>query len=109
MPGMPVTIGCSLLLSPGLAGAPDTGVIIAVTQVTGTAGGMPLAVQGSVCQFINSVTGVPYVLPIGAPVVPGIKIDNMPVIRMGDMCPTGPGIVQVLGPPAAPYINDMSG
>jgi hypothetical protein len=85
------------------------GVIIAVTQVTATAGGMPLAVQGSSCQFINSLSGVPYVLPIGAPVTPGITIDNLPVIRMGDMCPTGPGIVQVLGPPAAPFVNDMSG
>ena len=109
MPGMPVTIGCSLMLTPGMAGAPDMGVIIAVTQVTATAGGMPLAVQGSSCQFVNSITGAPYVLPIGAPVVPGIKIDNLPVIRMGDMCPTGSGIVQVIGPPAAPYINDTSG
>ncbi len=109
MPGMPVTIGCALMLNPGVAGVPDMGVIIAVTQVTATAGGMPLAVQGSSCQFINSITGAPYILPIGAPVVPGIKIDNLPVIRMGDMCPTGPGIVQVIGPPAAPYINDTSG
>ncbi len=109
MPGMPVTIGCALLLSPGMAGAPDMGVIIAVTQVTATAGGMPLAVQGSSCQFIHSVTGVPYVLPIGAPLAKGITIDNLPVIRMGDFCPTGPGIVQVIGPPAAPYLNDMSG
>jgi len=109
MPGMPVTIGCNLILSPGLAGAPDTGVIIAVPQVTATAGGMPLAVQGSACQFINSVTAAPYVLPIGAPVSPGISIDNLPMIRMGDFCPTGPGVVQVIGPPAAPYINDTSG
>jgi len=109
MPGMPVTIGCTLMLTPGLAGPPDMGVIIAVTQVTATAGGMPLAVQGSSCQFINSLSGIPYVLPIGPPVTPGIKIDNLPVIRMGDMCPTGPGIVTVLGPPAAPFLNDGSG
>ncbi len=106
---MPVTIGCSLMLSPGMAGAPDMGVIIAVTQVTAIANGMPLAVQGASCQFVNSMTGVPYVLPIGAPLGPGIKIDHLPVIRMGDFCPTGPGIAQVLGPPAAPYVNDMSG
>ncbi len=109
MPGMPVTIGCALMLSPGMAGPPDTGIIIAVTQVTAMASGMPIAVQGSTCQFINSLSGVPYVLPIGAPLVPGVKIDNLPVIRMGDMCPTGPGIVQVLGPPAAPYLTDSSG
>ena len=109
MPGMPVTIGCSLLLTPGMAGPPDSGVIIAVSQATALANGMPIAVQGSVCQFVNSVTGAPYSLPIGAPLMPGIMIDNLPVIRMGDMCPTGPGMAMVLGPPAAPYLTDMSG
>ena len=106
---MPVTIGCALLMSPGAAGPPDSGVIIAVAQATATASGQPLVVQGATCQFINSLTGVPYVVPIGAPLSPGITIDNMPVIRMGDMCPTPPGIVQVLGPPAAPFVNDSSG
>lgn len=106
---MPVSVGCAVIITPGAAGPPDSGVIVAVTQATATAGGMPLAVQGSMCQFVNSVTGVPYPLPIGAPVVPGIKVDGMAVIRMGDMCPSGPGIVQVLGPPAAPYVNDGSG
>lgn len=109
MPGMPVTIGCAVILTPGAAGPPDTGVIIVVPQVLAAAGGMPLAVQGSVCQMINSLTGVPYPLPIGAPVSPGIKINNMPVIRMGDLCPSGPGVIQVIGPPAAPYVNDSSG
>lgn len=96
-------------MTPGAAGPPDSGIIIAVPQVTAMAGGMPLAVQGSSCQLINSLSGVPYVLPIGAPVMPGITIDNMPVIRMGDICPSGPGIIQVIGPPAAPFVNDGSG
>ncbi|MGA7966215.1 MAG: hypothetical protein WCB49_10060 [Gammaproteobacteria bacterium] len=106
---MPVTIGCAVILTPGAAGPPDSGVIIAVPQVVATAGGMPLAVQGSICQMVNSMSGVPYPLPIGAPVSPGIRINNMAVIRMGDLCPSGSGIIQVVGPPAAPYINDTSG
>lgn len=97
------------MLTPGAAGPPDSGVIIAVPQVFATAGGMPLAVEGSICQMVNSVSGVPYPLPIGAPVSPGIRINNMAVIRMGDLCPSGPGVVQVFGPPASPYINDTSG
>jgi len=106
---MPVTVGCALMMTPGAAGPPDSGVIISVLQATATASGQPLAVQGSLCQFVNSITGVPYVVPIGAPLTPGAMVDNMPMIRMGDMCPTPPGIVQVLGPPAAPYVNDNSG
>ena len=43
MPGMPVTIGCAVILTPGAAGPPDTGVIIVVPQVVAAAGGMPLA------------------------------------------------------------------
>jgi len=96
-------------MTPGAAGPPDSGVIVAVPQAVALAGGMPLAVQGASCQLINSLSGVPYVLPIGAPLLPGISIDRRPVIRMGDMCPSGPGVIQVLGPPAAPFVNDVSG
>ena len=45
MPGMPVTIGCAVVMTPGAAGPPDSGIIIAVPQVIATAGGMPLAVH----------------------------------------------------------------
>ena len=65
MSGPPVTIGCSVMLSPGAAGPPDSGVITAVLQVVASAGGMPLAVTGSLCTMVNSVSGAPYVLPIG--------------------------------------------
>jgi hypothetical protein len=27
---------------------------------------------------------------------------------MGDMIPTPPGVMQILGPPAAPFINDTN-
>ena len=66
MPGPPVTIGCAVVLSPGAAGPPDSGFISVITQAAVTAGGMPLATVGSVCQMVNSVSGVPYPLPIGS-------------------------------------------
>ena len=87
MPGMPVTIGCAVVMTPGAAGPPDSGMIISVPQVIATAGGMPLAVQGSVCQLINSLSGVPYTLPIGPPVMPGIKINNI----ITNCCPVTAG------------------
>jgi hypothetical protein len=27
---------------------------------------------------------------------------------LGDMIPSGPGVLQILGPPAAPFINDQT-
>ncbi len=108
MPGPPVTIGCAVLLTPGAAGPPDSGVIMSITQTAATAGGMPLAVAGSICQMVNSLTGVPYPLPIGQLGSTGVTIGGMPFIRMGDMIPTPPGVMQILGPPAAPFINDTN-
>ena len=107
MPGAPVSIGCSVVLSPGAAGPPDSGVITAVLQATLTAGGMPLATAGSLCTMVNSVSGVPYVLPIGTPgASTGITVDGQPLVRLGDQIPSGPGILAILGPPAAPYVSD---
>ena len=40
MTGPPVSIGCAVLLSPGAAGPPDSGMIAVITQVTATAGGL---------------------------------------------------------------------
>jgi len=110
MPGPPVSIGCSVLLSPGPAGVPDSGVITTVLQTTLTADGMPLAVTGSLCTMVNSISGVPYVVPIG-PVgaSAGITIDGQALVRMGDRIPSGPGIMTILGPPAAPYVSDGNG
>jgi hypothetical protein len=106
MPGPPVSVGCSVVLTPGAAGAPDSGVIVAVLQVTATAGGMPLATAGSMCQMINSVSGVPYPLPIGSTASTGVKIDNQALVRVGDQIPSGPGVMAILGPPAAPFVSD---
>jgi len=106
VPGPPVTIGCNVMLSPGMAGAPDTGVITVITQTCATAGGMPLATTGSMCQMVNSVSGAPYVLPIGQGGSSGVKIMGQALVRVGDMIPSGPGTMTILGPPAAPYITD---
>ena len=108
MPGQPVTIGCTVTLTPGAAGPPDSGTIVSIPQVIATVGGMPLAVSGSMCQMINTVTGVPYTIPI-PPVgcSTGVKIAGMSLVRMGDRIPVGPGILLIVGPPAAPFFNDI--
>jgi hypothetical protein len=109
MPGPPVTIGCSVMLSPGLSGPPDTGTIIVVPPGGPTAGGQPLAMVGSMCLMVNSVWGFPYPLPIG-PVSPSqVQIAGQPLVRVGDSIPSGPGVLTILGPPAAPYVVDNTG
>lgn len=102
MSGPPVSIGCAVVLTPGAAGPPDSGVITVIPQVTATANGLPLATSGSICQMVNSLSGVPYPLPIG-PVgsSTGITIDGQGLVRMGDLIPSGPGVLQILGPPAS--------
>jgi hypothetical protein len=106
MPGPPVSIGCAVLLSPGAAGPPDSGVITVITQTVVTVSGMPLAVAGSLCQMVNSVSGVPYVLPIGTGGSTGVTINGQSMVRMGDIIPSGPGLLTILGPPAAPFVTD---
>jgi len=109
MSGFPVSIGCTVLVTPGAAGPPDTGVIVAVTQVTASASGLPLAVTGSICQMVNSVSGVPYPLPIGsAGASTGVTIDGQALVRVGDMIPSGSGVMMILGPPATPSVMDGS-
>jgi|SRR5436190_16726881 len=107
MPGPPVSVGCSVILSPGAAGAPDSGVITTILQSTITASGMPLAVGGSLCSMVNSVSGAPYMLPLGSVgVSTGVTVDGQGLVRVGDMIPSGPGIMSILGPPAAPFVSD---
>jgi len=65
MPGPPVTIGCAVLVTPGAAGPPDSGFITVVPQAVASAAGLPLAVSGSMCTMVNSVSGAPYTIPIG--------------------------------------------
>ena len=105
MPGSPVSIGCMVLVTPGATGVPDTGMIVGVLQATATAGGMPLAVAGSICLMVNSLTGIPYPLVIG-PIAGGVTIAGMGLVRMLDQIPSPPGILSILGPPAASYIAD---
>jgi hypothetical protein len=106
VPGPPVSIGCAVVLSPGASGPPDSGVIAAVLQATVTAGGQPLATVGSICQMVNSVSGAPYPLPIGPGGSTGVTIDGQALVRLGDQIPSGPGILAILGPPAAPFVTD---
>jgi uncharacterized Zn-binding protein involved in type VI secretion len=108
MPGPPVTIGCAVVLTPGAAGPPDSGFISVITQTIATAAGMPLATVGSICQMVNSLSGAPYPLPIGAGGSGSVAINGSALVRLGDQIPSGPGVLMILGPPAATYINDQA-
>ncbi|MDQ4026087.1 MAG: hypothetical protein M3217_11470 [Actinomycetota bacterium] len=107
MPGPPVTMGCTVMVTPGAAGPPDTGTIIGILPPVITAGGMPLATAGSICLMVNSLTGIPYPLPVGPIASTGVTVGGRALLRMGDRVPTPPGILLVLGPPAAPYVLDQ--
>jgi hypothetical protein len=89
-----------------MAGPPDTGVIVAVLQSNAMGGGMPLATAGSICQMINSVSGSPYPLPIGNGGSTAVTIAGQALVRVGDVIPSGPGMLTILGPPAAPFVSD---
>lgn len=108
MPGPPVTIGCAVVVTPGAAGAPDSGTIVAVLPPVITAGGLPLAVAGSICLMVNSLTGVPYPLVIGPLASTGVRVGGRALVRLGDQIPSPPGVLSILGPPAAPYVLDKS-
>lgn len=107
MPGSPVTIGCQVMITPGASGPPDMGTILGIFPPVITAGGMPLATSGSLCLMINSVWGFPYPLVIGPLASSGVSVAGRALVRMGDVIPTPPGILTILGPPAAPFINDQ--
>jgi len=107
MPGSPVSIGAQVMITPGASGPPDMGTIIAIFPPLITAGGMPLATSGSMCLMINSVWGFPYPLVIGPLASSGVRVGGKGLVRMGDNIPTPPGILTVLGPPAAPFITDQ--
>lgn len=107
MPGSPVTIGCQVMITPGASGPPDMGTILGIFPPVITAGGMPLATSGSLCLMINSVWGFPYPLVVGPLASSGVSVGGRALVRMGDNIPTPPGIMTVLGPPAALFINDQ--
>jgi uncharacterized Zn-binding protein involved in type VI secretion len=94
------------MVTPGAAGAPDSGTILVVLPPFITAGGMPLATSGSICVMVNSVTGVPYPLVIGPLGSSGVRVGGKALIRVGDRIPSPPGVLVILGPPAAPYVTD---
>lgn len=107
MPGAPVTIGCAVMLSPGAAGPPDSGIIAVIQQSNATSGGLPLATVGSQCQLINSLTGAPYMLPIGSlGASTAVTIGNQALVRVGDHIVSGSGVLTIIGPPAAPFVTD---
>jgi hypothetical protein len=108
MPGPPVTIGCNVVLTPGAAGPPDSGVITTITQAHAGAAGLPFATIGSICQMINSVSGSPYPLPIGTGVggSTSVTVGGQGLVRLGDQIPSGPGVLAILGPPAAAFVKD---
>jgi len=96
------------MVTPGAAGPPDMGLIVQIPQTSLVAGGMPLAVSGSMCQMVNSLSGAPYPLVIGPLGSTGIRVNGMALVRVGDMIPSPPGILAILGPPAAPFFVDGS-
>lgn len=108
MPGPPVSIGTMVVVSPGLSGPPDTGTITAVFPPLIIANGMPLATTGSLCMMVNSVWGFTYPLMIGPVASSGVFVAGRGLVRVGDNIPSPPGILTILGPPAAPFIIDQS-
>ena len=46
MPGLPVTVGCAVVVTPGASGPPDLGTIVGIFPPVVLAGGMPLAMAG---------------------------------------------------------------
>jgi hypothetical protein len=57
--------------------------------------------------MVNSVSGVPYPLPIGSGGSTSVTISGMGLVRVGDLIPSGPGVLTIIGPPAAPFVNDQ--
>lgn len=96
------------MVSPGAAGPPDMGTILVVLPPFITANGMPLATSGSICLMVNSVFGVPYPLVIGPLGSTGVTVAGRALVRMLDNIPSPPGILTILGPPAAPFVIDQS-
>jgi hypothetical protein len=95
------------MVTPGASGPPDTGTIVAVFPPFITANGLPLATSGSLCLMINSVWGFPYPLMIGPLASSGVTVAGRALVRTFDRIPSPPGILLILGPPAAPFITDQ--
>ena len=107
MPGPPVSIGASVIVAPGATGPPDSGVIVAVLPPFITANGMPLATSGSICHMINSLTGAQYPLVIGPIASIGVRVAGRSLVRMGDLIPSPPGLLLIVGPPSTTTVIDQ--
>ncbi len=107
MPGPPVTIGADVILVPGATILPDLGKIQSILPPFITANGNLLATSGSICEMINTLTGIHYPLIIGTPASGGVTVGGKTLVRMFDRIPTYPGILTILGPPAVPFIIDQ--
>jgi hypothetical protein len=107
MPGPPVTIGCNVILTPGATGPPDTGTIVGIIPPVPTAGGMPLATAASICLMVNSASGAPYPALLGSLASSGVSVTGRALVRLGDQVPTPPGVMSILGPPAALFVMDQ--
>lgn len=107
MPGSPVSYGAQVMVTPGASGPPDTGTIVGIFPPFIMANGMPLATAGTMCLMINSVWGFPYPLVIGPLASSGVTVSGRALVRMFDRIPSPPGILTILGPPAAPFITDQ--
>jgi hypothetical protein len=57
--------------------------------------------------MINSVWGFPYPLVIGPLASSGVTVAGRALVRTFDRIPSPPGILLILGPPAAPFITDQ--
>ena len=108
MPGPTVGLGTQVLLTPGLSGPPDSGVILVVFQTAMLVNGLPAATSGSLCLMVNSVLGFPYFMPIGSPASTGVTVTGTSLVRAGDRIPTPPGIMLVGPPTGSPIVVDQS-
>ena len=54
--------------------------------------------------MINSVTGVPYPLPIGPVASSGVNVGGKPLVRMLDQIPTPPGIMSTVTADAVLFV-----
>lgn len=106
MPGMPVSYGCTVIVTPGASGPPDTGTIVGIFPPFVMGGSGPLATSGSLCMMINSVWGFPYPLVIGPVASSGVINSGKALVRIGDRIPSPPGVLLIVGPPAVPTVTD---
>jgi len=103
--GKPLAVLMTPVIFTPAGAPPDNGFITTITQQVVTVNGMQVATVGSICTMVNSVTGVPYPLPIPPGGSSGVKILGQQVIRMGDVIPAGGGVLTI-GMLPQPILSD---